>query len=280
MGCAPKWISSLWAGSSAGGGIGGGFGVTGSAKQQQQQYGGNNASTVLNTAVMNKNKMGDGVGVSEASGVMHSSLKRYGDFYGHSSPAGENAADALSEQVKIPNGVKNTDVLNRFKIPEVIPVVETVSNNAISSTAPVKEDAIVTAPPEIKALVRGRGRVDHSAASQALQSAFQTPSTSTAKVRSNQQEDIIVGPSTTAAMSASTAAGNGPRTAEESVEFKQQQLEYKEQLKNKPPKYKFKIKSKRNTEGTGANSGGESAEEGEQQLQKEWKGSKGVIGRY
>ena len=198
----------------------------------------------------------DGSSGAAAAGGMHPSLARYGDFYGHSSAGPPGAVQEMSELIRLTAGNKNTDVLNRFLHPEV-PAAVVLAPASDGAPSP----ALVAAPAapssvDVKALVRGRVRVDHGAASSAIQTAFQQPTAATVK-----QQQLLRGEKTDAA---------------DDEEFLRQQQEFREQRKlNETAKFKFKIKSR---SGTATQNTGESGEE-ELEVKKEWKGTIGVIGR-
>jgi hypothetical protein len=188
------------------------------------------------------------------------SLIRYGNFYGRSTPVEKDAAVRASETIKFSGGEKNTDVLERLKTPERRLQTGQAGRGgalqpAVSATGPLPAGGVgitvAAAPPaiEVKALVRGRARVDHSAATSAIQTAFQS---STSKTQSREQH----------------------QDPNENDEFLRQQEEFKSKMNIKPPKYKFKFKRKGQSHGDDGVSSGE-----ESDVKKDWKGTIGAIGK-
>lgn len=209
----------------------------------------------------------------------HPSLLRYGDFYGHSAPCDKDAAVAMSENIK-----SSAATLARLKTPEQVkrptsshsvankqdvPVSQNSASDTLTSTQPVQPSGPSSEP---IALIRGRARVDKSAASQALQSALTGQPTSLPTVAAEAAGPI-------------TQPAHGPPPSDaagESEEFVRQQELFREQQKSKPQKYQFKIKVKTGGASDGATGegvGGGDAGGGDDKQHKKWKGSIGAIGR-
>jgi hypothetical protein len=163
------------------------------------------------------------------------------------------------------------DVLSRFEKEKVVAATPNVAT--VLTPDKVKQDTTPSGPTgsgDLMALVRGRVRIDHSAASHAIQNAFQTtPSTASTPTASS----VIKAPPRPAAVAV-------PVDAVESEEFIRQQNEFKEKSKaSKRAKYKFKlkVKSKDGSSEAQASAGEDTADENNDK--KQWKGTVGVIGR-
>ena len=191
-------------------------------------------------------------------------LARYGDFYGRSKPPEPGEVDKLSENIK-----KVDDVLTRLQR-EKLTGTSNSNEDAINTTETATQETKANAPgapQEVKALVRGRVRIDHSAASHAIQSAFQAPTVASAPTsvvtkapHVRQQETISA-------------------DSQENEEFLRQQAEFKEKTRSaKRAKYQFKFKVK---SGSGGGEGNQSdgGDTGDEKEKKQWKGTVGVIGR-
>jgi len=188
------------------------------------------------------------------------SLQRYGDFYGCSAPPDAGGVEKLSADIK-----KVDDVLGRFeKDKALIPSVEAIEPlTSAARNTKLGQPIVHGGATDVMALVRGRVRIDHSAASHAIQSAFHAPVSSPAPT--------------------SSAVKSLPRQAEvvidvdASDEFVRQQNDFAEMTKSaRRAKYqfKFKVKSKEGSDGEGGETG-----DGEKE-RKKWKGTQGVIGRF
>lgn len=205
--------------------------------------------------VSNVTKMGEREAVMPA---MHPSLYRYGEFYGRSAPPDAGEFDKITADIK-----KVDDVLSRFEKEKVLaPSVEAVgATGSAARTTQHAQPGASLVPTDVMALVRGRVRIDHSAASHAMQSAFQAPASSPAPTNPTlkslpRQPEVIA-------------------ETDVSDEFMRQQSEFAEKTKSaRRAKYqfKFKVKSK-----DGTTDGEDTADEKEK---RQWKGTQGVIGRY
>jgi hypothetical protein len=214
---------------------------------------------------------------------MHPSLTRYGDFYGHSPVPQQGAALELSQAINLNKLYehKNTDTYNRWRVEAVSPRKEAHKEAPVQPVSATTAEEANNGPPDadgVKVFVRGRGRVDHQAASQALQSAFHaTPSSATAMIHSASTPTMHstgAGPTPSGAASTKASAVNGTTAAEGNAEFVAQQREFKEKQKRER-KYQFKFKVKGSKEEGAHSEGAETGDEGE----RKWKGSVGVIGR-
>jgi hypothetical protein len=214
------------------------------------------------------------------------SLARYGDFYGHSAFPQKDAALHLSESISLNKlyDHSHTDTHRRFDRTAL--VTSNAAGRAASASdghtssrptsAEVAAAAAANLPPaEVKALVRGRVRIDHQAASQALQSAFHT-----APVASHT--------ASTAAVSAPAAPTSTPSSLGKTItastevpgETSKQTPDGAVVAKGKPKRagrYQFKFKFKGQGEGGALSDGGDTGDEKEKKAQ--WKGTAGVIGR-
>lgn len=208
---------------------------------------------------------GAGTGVSkmgEREAIMPTaqpSLHRYGEFYGRSPPPGAGEVDRLSADIK-----KVDDVLRRFET-ERVPTPSTATAVGVqreddARTAQRAQPGAQSGATDVMALVRGRVRIDHSAASHAIQSAFHAPASPAPHGVSI--NSLLHQPDETAAIDVRD-------------DFLRQQNEFAERAKStRRAKYqfKFKVKSK-----DGADSDG--GDTGDEKEKKVWKGTQGVIGR-
>ena len=195
---------------------------------------------------------------------------RYGDFYGHSAPALKGSVVEWSQAVTLldMSSSGGADIVSRLQRRDRAPSKETdnEASGTLSKSAADASDAGPSTPAEveIKALVRGRVRLDHQAASQALQTAFHTsapPASTTASSASGPNSSI------------NTPQRDAPTVPVDAAEaeFLREQKEFQEKQSRRQPKYQFKFKRKGDDQPTDA------TDEAERKLQ--WKGTVGVIGR-
>jgi hypothetical protein len=265
---------------------GGGMGLTGGGGMGGHITAGHNSNIGSNIGGHAAGGQGHTITTAGKVGAvpdMHPSLKKYGDFYGHSPAPQQGAALELSQAINLNKLYehKNTDTYNRWRVEAVSPRKEAHKEAPVQPVSATTTEEAVNGPPDadgVKVFVRGRGRVDHQAASQALQSAFHnTPSSATAMTHSVSTPTLHntgAGPTPGAPASTKASAPNSTTAAEENAEFVKQQNEYKEKQKRER-KYQFKFKVKGSKEDGAHSKGGETGDEGE----RKWKGSVGVIGR-
>lgn len=204
--------------------------------------------------VSNVTKMGEREAVMPA---MHPSLYRYGEFYGRSAPPDAGEFDKITADIK-----KVDDVLSRFEKEKVLaPSVEAVgATGSAARTTQHAQPGASLVPTDVMALVRGRVRIDHSAASHAMQSAFQAPASSPAPSNPTlkslpRQPEVIA-------------------ETDVSDEFMRQQSEFAEKTKSaRRAKYQFKFKVK-------SKDGTTDEDTADEKEKRQWKGTQGVIGRY
>lgn len=293
----------------SGGGTGGGFSIgavgspagavgagVGRPPGGNMNMGGSGAAGAYGQSVSNQQQQsveqGGGKGTAPATGAadIHPSLKRYGDFYGHSPAPQPGAVLEFSQSINLTKLYehKNTDAHNRWQSREhasprkeaVVPVSTTVVDT------PKTPEVGPRGPPDpdsVKALVRGRVRVDHQAATNALQSAFHPTAAASGggahASSSSVGSALVTAPSGSAGASTVAASTKEKVPAQDSAEFLQQQKEFREK-KKRVPKYQFKFKLKGAKEeggGFSSDGGGDTGDETEKKSQ--WKGTVGVIGR-
>jgi hypothetical protein len=219
--------------------------------------------------------------------IVNPSLARYGDFYGNSAFPQKDAALHLSESISLNKlyDHSHTDTHRRFDRTALVAPHSAgtagKSTDGHTSSRPSSAEVAAAAnqpPAEVKALVRGRVRIDHQAASQALQSAFHTgPS--------------APHPASTAAPTAPAAPVSTPGPLGKSMAASTSSELVVETGKEKPlesgvaaaatPKragrYQFKFKPKGQVDGGALSDGADTGDEKEKKAQ--WRGTAGVIGR-
>lgn len=207
----------------------------------------------------------------------HPSLLRYGDFYGHSAPCDKDAAVTMSENIR-----SSAATLSRLKTPEHVkrPTSSVTDNKLDAEMAQISAADTLKSTPSVPpsepiALIRGRARMDKSAASHALHTALTGQPTAPALT------SVVVADA--AVHLTQSALGTLPsEPASNSEEFVRQQELFREQQKSKPQKYQFKIKVKAKGAADGPAGGvalGSETGGGDDKDHKKWKGSIGAIGR-